>query len=479
MIKLLKIYKELPTQVKASLWFILCNVFQKGIVLITTPIFTRMLTTEQYGVVNVYNSWSSLLTIFFTLNLSYGVFNKGLIQYEDNRDTFTSTIQGLSTTVSIILIGVYFIFRDVINMYTGLSTFLMIVMFVEMLLYPALGFWSARQRFEYKYIKLVIVTLLLTVLNAFLGVIAVQAIDVYKAEARIATSVIVVAIVCGSIYLQNLLKGKKFFSKQVWLYALAFNIPLIPHYLSQAVLNQSDRIMIDLFVGSHAAGIYGVAYSAGMLLTIFNSALIGSITPWIYNLIKAKRFSGIAQKINVILILVFLIVLILILFAPEAIKVLATKEYYEAIYIVPPVAASVYFMFLYNVVCLIEFYFEKTKLVLIASVSGALINIGLNIYFIPTFGYIAAGYTTLASYILMSVMHYIFADRIQAKEKIYPKLVDKKLPITLSLILVLFSILINFSYDNYILRYTVIILILIILMKKRKYIQMHIKELKK
>jgi len=110
MIKLLNMYKELPTQVKASLWFVLCNVFQKGIVLITTPIFTRMLTTEQYGVVNVYNSWSSLLTIFFTLNLSYGVFNKGLIQYEDNRDTFTSTIQGLSTTVSVILIGVYFIF---------------------------------------------------------------------------------------------------------------------------------------------------------------------------------------------------------------------------------------------------------------------------------------------------------------------------------------------------------------------------------
>ncbi|KKI93259.1 hypothetical protein WQ54_05335 [Bacillus sp. SA1-12] len=476
---LLSTYKNLSIQAKASLWFVFCNVFQKGITIITIPIFTRILTTEQYGVVNVFHSWSSLLTIFFTLNLSYGVFNKGLIKYEDSRDRFTSSIQGLSTTVSLILIGAYFIFQKVVNAYTGLSTFLMFIMFVEMLLYPALGFWSARQRFEYKYIKLVIVTALMTVLNALIGVIAVLSTDVYKAEARLSAYALVIFIICGFIYARSFFKGKHFYNKEIWKFALVFNIPLIPHYLSQSALNQSDRIMIDTFIGSAEAGIYSVAYSAGMLLTLFNSALIGSITPWIYELIKLKRYEGVAKKINAILFMMFLIIVALILFAPEAIKILASKDYYEAIYVIPPVAASVYFILLYNVVCLIEFYFEKTKLVMIASLFGAVINIVLNIYFIPRFGYFAAGYTTLGSYIFMTFLHYIFADRIQKDNQIFPKLIEKKFPIILSLILVPFSIVINFFYEETVIRYGFALLIMVIVFRKRKQIKDQLLEFKK
>ena len=43
----------------------------------------------------------------------------------------------------------------------------------------------------------------------------------------------------------NYKQGKKFFSKKYWKYALKFNIPLIPYYLSQVVFNTSDRIMIS------------------------------------------------------------------------------------------------------------------------------------------------------------------------------------------------------------------------------------------
>ncbi|MGG3123250.1 oligosaccharide flippase family protein [Priestia megaterium] len=479
MIKILETYKKLPIQAKASLWFVFCNVFQKGIALITTPIFTRILTTEQYGIVNVYNAWSSLLTIFFTLNLSYGVFNKGLVKYESSRDQFTSSIQGLSTTVALTLIGVYFIFKDIINANIGLSTFLMIIMFFEMLIYPALGFWSARQRFEYKYIKLVIVTALLTVFNASLSVIAVLNTEIYKAEAKLSASVLVIILICGTIYARNFFRGKQFYNKEIWMFALSFNIPLIPHYLSQSVLNQTDRIMIDKFYGSTEAGIYGVAYSAGMLLTIFNSALIGSITPWMYDLIKKKNYNGVARKINGILSLMLLIILALILFAPEAIRVLASKEYYQAVYIIPPVAASVYFMFMYNIVCLIEFYFEKTKLVLVASVSGAILNIALNLYFIPQFGYLAAGYTTLASYIFMSFLHFMFAAKIQKNNHVFPSLIEKKFPIISSLFLVLFSILINFFYNQSILRYGIILCILVISFWKRKKIKQQLLEFKK
>lgn len=55
--KYLQQYKNLPVQMKASLWFLICSFMQKGIATITTPIFTRILTTAEYGEFSVFNSW--------------------------------------------------------------------------------------------------------------------------------------------------------------------------------------------------------------------------------------------------------------------------------------------------------------------------------------------------------------------------------------------------------------------------------------
>lgn len=100
-------YKSFPVEVKSTLWFVICNVLQRGISLISTPIFTRLLTTEQYGVYSVYQSWYSIIAVFATLNLYCGVFNNGLTKYPEDRSGFTSAMQGLSTTVTLALAVVY------------------------------------------------------------------------------------------------------------------------------------------------------------------------------------------------------------------------------------------------------------------------------------------------------------------------------------------------------------------------------------
>ena len=72
-------YKSLPIQAKASCYFLICSFFQRGISTVTTPVFTRLLSTEEYGQYNVFNSWMNIITVFVTLNLSYGVYAQGLI----------------------------------------------------------------------------------------------------------------------------------------------------------------------------------------------------------------------------------------------------------------------------------------------------------------------------------------------------------------------------------------------------------------
>ena len=55
--KLINKYKKVPLPAKASLWFVVCSFLQKGISFITTPIFTRIMTSDNYGVVTMYSAW--------------------------------------------------------------------------------------------------------------------------------------------------------------------------------------------------------------------------------------------------------------------------------------------------------------------------------------------------------------------------------------------------------------------------------------
>ena len=89
-------YIRMPIQVKASFWFLICSFLQKGISVISTPIFTRLFTTEEYGRYNVFNSFLSIVTIFVSLSLAGGVYTQGIIKYENNRLVYSSTMQGLS-----------------------------------------------------------------------------------------------------------------------------------------------------------------------------------------------------------------------------------------------------------------------------------------------------------------------------------------------------------------------------------------------
>ena len=101
----------MPVQVRASLWFLICNFAQKAIAVISTPIFTRLLSTEQYGEYNVFQSWMGIITVIVTLNLSMGVFLQGMVKFEEDAKVYASTMQGLSLSLCSGWTIIYFIFR--------------------------------------------------------------------------------------------------------------------------------------------------------------------------------------------------------------------------------------------------------------------------------------------------------------------------------------------------------------------------------
>ena len=100
MTKLLKKYTSLSLQAKAAIWYTVCNLLQKGISLIAVPLYTRILTPEQYGVYTVFLSWLEIFEIIATFRLSWGGYIVGLTKYADDRNRYTSSIQSLGFTIT-------------------------------------------------------------------------------------------------------------------------------------------------------------------------------------------------------------------------------------------------------------------------------------------------------------------------------------------------------------------------------------------
>lgn len=419
-------YFSLSTETRAAFWFTVCNLLQKGITMLTMPVFTRILTTQQYGVFTVYQSWYNLVNIIVTLNLSGSLINNGLMKYESKRDKFISSMQGLSSTVTIAFFIIYLVFRDFWNDVFGLSTVFMLAMFIQLLFEPAYLFWAQRQRFELKYKNLVAVTLAVSVISPAIGIAAVYATE-HKAQARV-VSFAFVQICAGLIfYIIQARRGKTFFAKDYWKFALKFNLPLIPHYISQMVLGQSDRIMISRMVGDGEAAIYGVAYNLATVVTLFINAVNSAFIPTLYQNMKAQKYEEIRKKANFLCLFMAALICVFMLFGPEAIALFAAPEYKAAVYVFPPVAASVFFTFIYTLYINVEFYFEKTSYVMIVSLIGAALNIALNYIFIRQYGYIAAAYTTVFCYALFALGHYLLHRFVLKKQSIKERVFNSKL----------------------------------------------------
>jgi len=449
-------YSSLNEGFKASLWFVICNFVQKGISMLSVPIFTRLLTTEQYGIYTVFQSWYSIITIFATLNLYSGIFNVGMSKYEEDSDGYLISLQSLCTLITGSLFVIYTTNTSFWNSLFGLSSIFMYAMFVELFFAPAFTFWSAKERYNYRYKRLILATVIFSIGSPLLGVIAVLN-TTYKSEARIISYVFVQATIGLFFYIYNATRAKKILNMKYWKYALSFNIPLVPHYLSQIILSQSDRLMINSMVGATQAAIYSVTYNVSSLMQLVINAINSSFIPYTYSMLKKKQYKEIAVSANGIIALVAVATMGFMLMGPEIISAFAPKSYYEAIWAMPPVSAAIFFMFQYPLYGNVEFYFGENKFVTLASVGGAILNIILNWLLIPIFGYIVAGYTTLVCYILYAVGHYIIMKIVLKKHNIMSDIYDIKFILICSVAVIGFMILTIVVYHVTIIRYSILI----------------------
>lgn len=459
----------MAVQAKASIWYTICNFFQKGISFIAVPIYVRLLTTDEYGDWSVFQSWRDILIIFASLNLFSGVYTKTLVDNKDDRDRYTSSMQGLGTIVSLGLFVIYFLTHDWCNRIIGLETPYMMLLFLYFIVYPAFSFWGTRQRVEYKYKPMVIVTIIISLLTPGVSILLLLKTDL-RTNAVILGYLLVQSGIGLIFYVYHFWKGKCFYHKDYWVYASKFNIPLIPHYLSLIVLGQSDRIMIKHYCGESDAGIYSFAYQIASAINALILAINGSRVPWTYEQLRIKVYNKLKGITNTLVLMMAGMVLFVALISPEIIKIIGTADYQIAVYVIPVVTLGVYYTFVYDLYASIEFYFGATKYVMYASVTGALLNIVLNAIFIPKYGFIAAAYTTLVCYFIFMIVHYLFSKKVLRQQQIEDPIYDNKMVFFLSGLLTLVGLGCMLVFPYTIIRVLLMVGLLMACVIKRKTI---------
>ena len=461
--------KRIHSTISATMLLTLCGVIQKGIAFVTVPIYTRIMPPIDYGRYSVFLSWYQIIMIITTLNMWNYLMNNGMVEFHEKKDDFIASLQGLSSVITFFWFFIYLFISEKWEHLTGLSVPVMMLMFLELMLMPSFEYWCSAQRFQYKTVGVVI----LTILQALLMPIITIPLIVYSSDkgfAAITGRVISYSIVYAFGFFLILRKSRHWVNFNYWRYSLNFSLPLVPHFLSMIILQQSDRIMIERMCGEADAAKYSVAYQASSALLVINHALLSVLVPYIYKALRNKEEKRIKKRVVPILMLIGIINLFASLLAPEIIKILAPNEYYNAVYVIPPVMLSNLFMLLFNLFATIEYYYKQTKYVACASIISAIVNILLNYLFINAYGFIAAGYTTVICYLLFSLCHNQFMNKTLRKFNVETSIYDLK---SIWLIVIVFSFSIMLIIPLYIyrmvyIRYAIVAGILIIMVLRHK-----------
>jgi len=399
------------------------NYFSAGIAtkalgFISIPIFTRLFTQEDYGIVAVFTSYIEIITIVFSLNL-HGAVGRYCLEKKDDLDEFIGTSLISVGLILCLTVPIFIIFNKKITILMELPN----TLFIYMIFYCLLGIIFSiykqilvNKRMSKEYV-------LINVLKGYIGfgvaVLFVYLLKENRYLGRIRAGLLI-NFFFSIYFILRILKFTKFvFRIEHLKYILNYAIPLIPYGLSGIILAQFDRIMINDIVDTSSAGLYSLGYNVGMLLLLVNSATLNALGPDFVKFLDIKVYGRLDNLLEKVFSIGLIAALGLILFAKEIVIILADAKFHEGLKVVPIVVIGYVFYEMYYMYGMYPGYQKKTVFTSITVILAGMSNIILNAMFIPKYGYIAAAYTTLVSYCAMFVMAWIIAKYI-LKQRVSP-----------------------------------------------------------
>jgi O-antigen/teichoic acid export membrane protein len=238
------------------------------------------------------------------------------------------------------------------------------------------------------------------------------------------------------------------FSPRLVKYVLLIGYPLIPASIVPWVLNVSDRYYLNYYWGLNQTGLYAVGYKIGMLgIQIFVMAFQLAWTPLFF----ASRTNDDAPRLCANVLKYYLLVLLssglmLSVFAPEILRVLADKQFRGASWIVPYISLAYVFYGAQFFVVPVFVGANKNKLLGIMMLGMAVLNTALNLILIPRSGASGAIGATMITFAAWVFASFILANKFYPVP--YPKLDFVKMLLAALVVYMGFSQIHGLSVQN-------------------------------
>ena len=403
-------YQTSPV-LRSGVWYLVGKFLFKGFTFASVAVFTRLLIPAEYGTTAIFFTWTSIFYIISTLYVEAAIL-RAKFDYEDDKyRDFLSSVTLFGVALPFVAVVIFALLPESLMLdWFGLSKPLTIL---ALLYAPAivtlnitLRQWEAAHRYKpnvYVTIGIEAGEIILSVLLILIPPLLIAGYPPYMGRIW---GYMIANGGAGLLLLARMVwQGRLRFRRKYIAYALLLSVPLIPHALANMALSQFDRVMIDQYTGRAEAGIYSFAYQIGSLVFVVWTATNTAWGPWFYARMKDESYAIIRRRVKQYMLGFAGITAALIAAGVLFVPLLGTEAYRGAARITPVIMASGFFVFLYSLYVNVEFHERKTWYIAAGTVVAAAINIILNLIFIPRYGYLAAGWTTLAAYACLFFIH--------------------------------------------------------------------------
>lgn len=384
------------------------------------PLYTRVLTPADYGIIGYLTVFTSIATVILGFGF-YGAQTR--FYYENSADShsfgrFAFTVNLIPIALALIVGGPLVILGTTNNWKISanqipFNPFMVLVLgtvVLEVLALNAVSFYRAQEKFLLATILQVAQFLTVTLFSIFFIVYCQLG-----ALGRIA------GMFAGLVVLMFfILRG--YVSKFVWSpslsslrYALAFGGPIVIHLLSVSLHNAIDRVMLERFVSLSQLGIYTLAFTIGNTLSVFISGFNQAYQPSYFKLMESddpSKAKKISKTFSAWLALITAAATCMIIAGKPFITIFAGKKFIETVHIFPWIVYAVYLGSFYFFFSSTIFYFKKTIYLPLITGTSAVINIVLNLTLIPSYGIIGAAISTAISHLIQSVLAYFIGGKM-------------------------------------------------------------------
>lgn len=398
--------------IKASIGYTVGNYCLKGIGLITIPIFSRLMTTADFGTYNTFLAYESILYIIMCLAL-HGSLKNALYRYDKKFSNYVTSIAIIPLLMFFLFFMISVIFNNRLSKILGINSNILQLLVIYSYCTGLVIYYQTILSLDYNFKEYLKLSFFNVIFSVFISIILmVTVFSERRYIGRVIGGTLSYLIIAIYIWYRMVKKAYPKYNVDYWKYGLKIGVPLISHGLSQIILLQFDRIMINKMIGSSQAGIYSFAYTIYTLVQITTNSLDTVYSTWVFKKIHENDLDNIRKVATLFTLFIAGICTGVMLLSPEIIFVLGGSKYKESVICTIPVILGGFFAMAYVIPSVIEYYYEKTKYISFGTSIAMVINVVLNYICIPRYGYVSASYTTLFSYVVYFCIHIVISKKL-------------------------------------------------------------------